>query len=35
MMVFSVLGYLMNKFGYEAAGSHFVLGVLEKSVRQS
>jgi putative tricarboxylic transport membrane protein len=38
MMVFGVLGYLMNKFGYEPAPLvlAFVLGpILEKSMRQS
>lgn len=38
MMLFGVLGYLMNKFGYEPAPLvlAFVLGpILEKSMRQS
>jgi putative tricarboxylic transport membrane protein len=38
MMVFGVLGYLMNKFGYEPAPLvlAFVLGpIFEKSMRQS
>jgi putative tricarboxylic transport membrane protein len=38
MMFFGVLGYLMNKFGYEPAplALAFVLGpIFEKSVRQS